>query len=98
MREARWEADLCRTEFDAARLTADFLCKASGQIVGGSGQLLVAEGVYKIHAVRQLADIAAVLQADALGHGGHDKRFLLKEILHPFQEILDIKSNLGQID
>ncbi len=42
-----------------------------------AGQSLVAESIHRVDIVGQLADVAAILELDALRHGDDDGRLLL---------------------
>ena len=56
------------------------------------------ESIHGVHVVRQLTDIAAILQLYALGNGNDDAGLLFLHHTHFFHKALHVEGNLGQAD
>ena len=91
-------AALQRRKLDAAGLGVQTACNGVCQKACRAGQSLVAERIHRVDIVGQLADVAAILELDALGHGDDDGRLLLLHPLDLLDEVIHIERNLGQAD
>ena len=91
-------AALERGELDGAGLRVQMARDEVGEVARRAGQALVAEGVDGVHVVRQLADVAAVGQANALGNRHDDGGIALLQRLDLGDELLGVKRHLGQAD
>ena len=89
---------LQRRKLDAAGLGVQTACNGVCQEACRAGQSLVAERIHRVDIVGQLADIAAILELDALGHGDDNGRLLLLHPLDLLDEVIHIERNLGQAD
>ena len=91
-------AALQRRKLDAAGLGVQTAGNGVCQEARRAGQSLVAERIHRVDIVGQLADIAAILELDALGHGDDNGRLLLLHPLDLIDEVIHIERNLGQAD
>ena len=85
-------------KLDAAGLGIQAAGHGVGQEPGGTGEGLMAESVHGVHIVGQFADIAAILQLDAFGHGNDDAGLLRLHTLHLFHKAVHIEGNFRQAD
>ena len=86
------------SKLDAAGLGVQLAGDHVGQIPGSAGQGFVAKGVHRVHIIRQLTDIAAVLQLDALGNSDHDAGLGLLHGLDLFDKTVHIERHFRQAD
>ena len=89
-------AALQRRKLDAAGLGVQTAGNGVCQEARRAGQSLVAERIHRVDIVGQLADIAAILELDALGHGDDNGRLLLLHPLDLIDEVIHIERNLGR--
>ena len=85
-------------KLDAAGLGVQIAGHHVGQIAGGAGQGLVAEGIHCVDVICQLADVAAILQLDALRHSDDDAGLLLLHHPHLLDEVLHVEGDFRQAD
>ena len=85
-------------KLDAAGLGVQTAGDRVGQKARRAGQGLVAEGIDCVYIIGQLADIAAVLQLDALGHGDDNGGLLLLHPLDLLHKVVHIEGDLRQAD